>query len=343
MLTLKKILTPLSLSLTILLILELGDIRNPIFFLTNSYYIQGYQATSQNKISDEIVIVNISDFSTEEIKDQIYILSKYNPAVIGVDYFSSEEIIPDSELVAFKNIVLPILTDSLDSIQYSKNLFTEYAEYGSVRIYSPVMFEPFIEIGEKKYPSFPTKIIQLYDQSRYKALLQRGHKREVINYSGNTSSFIYLGDLTKIKTLEVLKEIKGKIVLIGYTGIETSNPTISDNYDSHDTPKGEMFGVVILANILHTLLGNYITPAPVFLMVIIVIALALSNIILLNLLTKNKFQYWAIKLIQLVEIVIAFIVSSYLMHQFNVSLDYELTSFTILIAPEVAYWYKKTI
>lgn len=333
--------TPLTLSLIVLFILELGDIRNPIFFLTNTYYIEGYQVTSQNKASDEIVIVNISDFSTEEIKDQIYILSKYNPAVIGVDYFSSEEIIFDSEPVNFKNTVLPILISPSDSVQYSKNLFTEYAEYGSIRVYSPSIFEPFVEVDEKKYPSFPTKILQLYNQSSYKNLIKRGYKREVINYSGNIANFIYLGDLTEIKTLDVLKEVKGKIVLLGYTGIETTNPTTSDNYDSHDTPKGKMFGVVILANILHTLLGNYITPAPLFSMAVLIIALAFFNTLILNLLSKNKFQYLIIKMIQLAEIIIAFIVSSYLIHQFNISVDYELTSFTILIAPEIAYWCRK--
>lgn len=338
----KKFLIPFALSLSVLFVIELTGIHNPVYYLSNNFYVQGYQATAQNKASNEIVIVNISDFSTDEIKDQIYILSQYNPSVIGIDYFSHKAISPDTEVVSFKNIVLPILIDSSKStIQYSKNPFSNHAQYGFIKIYSSQLFEPFVEITKEKYPSFATKILQLHDSSRYTQLLKRGYEKEIINYSGNTTNFIYLGDLTKIKTLDALKEIKGKIVLVGYTGIDTINPTSSDNYDAHDTPKGKMFGVVMLANIIHTLMGNYITPVSVIVMVLLITLLAFLNTLIPCRLSKTKHKYWIIKTIQLFEIVIVFIISSYVIHHFNISLNYELMSFTVIIAPEITYWYTR--
>jgi hypothetical protein len=335
---LKRLLTPVVLTCSVLLCLKLANVKNPIRQLTNAYYIKGYQATSENYATDEIVIVNISDFPTEYIKDQIYILSKYNPSVIAVDYCVTDTTSIGSAIV-FKNTILPIVTGPSDSIFYSRNPFTNHAEYGLTSIYSRSFFSPFTEIKKKTYPSFPTKILQIHDPRRYKKLLERKLEKEIINYSGNTSNFTYLGDLTNLKNLDVLKDIKGKIVLIGYTGVDDNVPTASDSHDSHPTPKGKMFGVILIANIVHTLLGNYINPASKLVMTLLVTFLAIINTYTMYLLFRVRFPYVTMKIIQLLELVGLFVISSFVIHQFGIALDNELMSFTVIISPEIAYWY----
>jgi hypothetical protein len=335
---LKRLLTPVVLTLSVLFVLKLANVKNPIRQLTNAYYIKGYQATSENYATDEIVIVNISDFPTEYIKDQIYLLSKYNPSVIAVDYCVTDTTSIGSAIV-FKNTVLPIVMGPSDSIFYSGNPFTNHADYGLTSVYSRSLFEPFTEIKKKTYPSLPTKILQLHDPHRYKKLLERNLEKEIINYSGNTSNFTYLGDLTNLTNLDVLKNIKGKIVLIGYTGVDDNVPTASDDYDSHPTPKGKMFGVILLANIMHTLLGNYIDPASTLVTTVSITFLAIINTYAMYLLFRVRFRYMIMKIIQLLELVGLFVISSFIIHQFGIALDNELMSFTIIIGPEIAYWY----
>jgi len=336
----KPLLLSLCISTLILSILYWTEFHNPIYYFTNDFCIRGYQATSQGTPTRDIFIVNISDFSTKEINDQIYVLSQHNPAVIAVDYFTQDSL--GYELTPFKNLVLPII-DSTNSVEYSKNPFTTSAEYGFITVYSSQMFEPFIEISEKKYSSLPSKIIELYDDSLYRLLKERAFQKEIINYSGNISNFPYLGDLTGLKPLDILKEIEGKIVLLGYTGIETPYPTKSDSYDAHDTPKGKMFGVVLLANIVHTMMNNYVTQVPHSVTLSLILVLSLVNIAIAYFLSKRPFHYWLLKLTQVAQIVAAFILISFSLHRFNMYLDYELISFAVIVAPEISFWvFKRT-
>jgi hypothetical protein len=146
----------------VLLALKLADIQNPIYYLTNDFYIESYQATSQDKTVNEIVIVNINDLSTDEIRSQFQILSRYNPSVIGIDYFIPDTTPIEPGIVLFKNTVLPFLIDTLSSIQYTKNTFSNHAEFGSIEIYSSSFFEPFIDVHKKKYLNSTTHLVSIH-------------------------------------------------------------------------------------------------------------------------------------------------------------------------------------
>lgn len=341
---LKKFLVPTILSTVTLFLLASSDIHNPVKWLTNDFYIEAYQATSKGlgQSNDKIAIVNISDFPPEVIKDQIHILSQYDPAVIGLDYFLPDSLNSGGQVVQFEDLVLPMAIDQNDSAQYSLNCFSTNAHYGLTSIYSPSYFEPFLKSRGTEYPLLPTRIIQLYDSILFRKLLQREKEREIINYLGNTSSFLYLGDLASIQATDALKSIKNKIVLVGYTGIYSPYPSEADNYDAHLTPQGKMFGVVLLANIVHTLMDNQIDSLPPLhtaLIIASLIGLAVSVVHFFFL--KVRYAYWLIKLFQIFLLVALFSCAAFMIHNFNRSIDYEIIAFSILITPEITYWWYK--
>jgi CHASE2 domain-containing sensor protein len=340
----KKIWIPFLAGLAILAILKWTDVHNPIWLLTNDFLIEGYQHASDNlQRDDKIAIVNISDLPDMDIRKQVEIVAKYDPAAIGVDYFMLTE--PDSipRRIDFKNIVLPFHIYG-DSVQFSTNYYSQQAHFGSISIYSTSYFEPFLTINENRYPLLPTKLIQLYDSNLYKKLLKRRNEKEIINYIGNTTNFDYLGDLTELYHIERLEALKGKIVLLGYTGVESFRPTKTDTLDSHLTPRGKMFGVVMLANIIHTLMDNYIDPLqPVWNYTIVALLTLLNTFIAIALFPKLRFRYWIIKLFQVALAFLVFVAAAFMIHRFNIYVDYELLAFSTIISPEVAFWLAKIL
>jgi CHASE2 domain-containing sensor protein len=340
----KKIWIPFVASLIVLAVLKWSGVQNPIWQFTNDFIIEGYQHASEDfKRNEKIAIVNISDLPDEDIKKQIEIVAKYEPAAIGVDYFSPSESDSVSKKIDFNNIVLPIGIHQ-DSIWSSGNPYSRQARLGFIQVFSSSHFDPSLKIKGKTYLSLPARLIQLYDLGLYKKLLARENEKEIINYLGQTANFDYLGDLTTPYSVERLKSLKGKIVLVGYTGVESIRPTKTDTLDSHSTPKGKMFGVVVLANIIHTLMGNYIDPLQPAWNYIIVTLLTLLNVfIAIALFPKLRFRYWFIKLFQVVLIFLILVVAAFMMHRFNIYVDYELFVFSSLISPEVAFWLIKIL
>ncbi len=81
---------------------------------------------------------------------------------------------------------------------------------------------------------------------------------EQINYIGPSKTFVTIASNAVAAAAEQASEaprnpLRGKIVVIG--------PTFSESGDRFDTPKGEMAGVEIQANIAHTLLTrSWVTP-----------------------------------------------------------------------------------
>jgi CHASE2 domain-containing sensor protein len=334
---LKKLAVTFSLSLIVVVAIDLSNFENPVTYLTNDFYIKGYQYSRKLYTTDDkIVIVNIADFPTDIIKDQIDILSKYNPAVIGVDYF-----VPDtakcSQLINYENLVLPIIVAE-DSAQVSKNCFTKRASYGHVGVLSSSFFQPFLTIDGERYASLPTQVIQAYDSTLYNKLLKRKNDKEIINYLGNIQNFTYLGDLTNLPSIEVLATVRNKIVLIGYTGIEAPRPTEKDTYDAYSTPQGKMFGVVLLANILHTALSNYIDPLSQTWSLTILFIVVFLNTLSVRHFTKITRGYLIIKVVQIVQVVLLFVLVSFVIHRFQISVDYESFVFSVIVAPEIAFW-----
>lgn len=339
----KKIFAQVLASLILLILLKLCSVHNSIRFLTNDFYIQAFQISKNiQEINNEIAIVNIKDFPLEAIRDQIEILTLYEPKVIGIDYFPDKNEGENPEPIGFKNIIQPTLIDD-NSIEYSISYFSDSCYYGYANVLSTSRFEPFLKVNGHQYPSFPTKIIELFDSSLYRLLLNRKQSSEIINYQGNAYQFLYLNDLSTFNP-DLLEKIKDKIVLVGYTGLTAPIPEDLKDQDTHLTPIGEMYGVVLLANILNTLMNHYITPVDNLWLCLIAIILTVGVVLISNYIyTKTKFGYLYIKLFQILTVFTCFIGASISIHKLEISIDYELLCFAVLIAGELSYWSNKIL
>lgn len=332
---LKKIIIPSCLFLCLLIILRYVNFDSPFYFLSNRFVIEAYQSTKQPDPDEKnIVLVNISDLPVDAIKDQIEILSLYEPAVIGVDYFP-ERSPKNNERIQFKKLVLPLLIDS-GKVTVAQNYFTDSAYYGFVNISSYSTFQQKITSKGVPYHSFPSRIVELYNDNSKQEVVNNTRK-EIIKYAGNTYDFTYLGDLSKA-TPELLERIKGKIVLVGYLGVGNPIPTSQDELDVHHTPYSAMFGVVYWANAIYTLLGNQISKLNFFQCSLIFFVIVLANTIITPILLRVRFSYMIIKISQIIQIISLFIISSFLLHRYDMLTEYGLSTFAVIIFPECLFW-----
>ncbi len=328
-----------SFFLFLLLFLRHFGILNPYYYLSNEFLIKGYQATHLGRGNREIMLVNTKDFPSSIIKDQIEILSYYDPAVIGVDFFPDPDSI-SQEKVKFEKVVLPIKIYE-DSVSFAPNVFTDSAHYGFINIDSYFRFTCHAQRKTDTYYSFPAKIIQLYDSNLFKKNVNIC-RDDIINYAGNTYGFTYLGDLS-MASPALLNGIKGKIVLMGYLGEgEYPEPDNLDEIDSHKTPHAMMYGVVFWANVIHTLLGHQINQQNLLSTILIFTLIVVSSLGICRTLVKMRFGYFILKSLQLTLIVVFFIIASFVLHKAQMLIDYEIATASIIIVPEFVFWFWKT-
>jgi CHASE2 domain-containing sensor protein len=164
---------------------------------------------------ENVVIVNIGQLSRAEIAEQIRILSKAKPRVIGIDSFfyvpREEDPMGDALLSnaieEAGNVVLVTKIDQTramakaeggeyDSLIRSASIFsgvafregfanleTEAAYQDDVKTCRS--FPPRIEINGRDNLAFAVVLASLYDSAKAAAFLERGNESELVNYRGN--------------------------------------------------------------------------------------------------------------------------------------------------------------
>ncbi|MFC2107096.1 CHASE2 domain-containing protein [Bacteroidota bacterium] len=268
------------------------DFLNPIAnalkdFEFNDIYYSRLQERNPAVIDTNIIIVNIGYDSRKEIAEKIDILSKFKPAVIGLDvtFESLKEAATDSILSLTisrtKNLILATYfdysedSDEFDTYITSDKLFRKsdnegFINFTSSEVESTVRnFTPRISFQDEEYISFPAKIVNSYNPSAFENLIQRNRMTEKIDYKGNTESFIIF-DTDQINPFNrKLKIVKDKIVLMGFAGPDLNTKVLEDihftplnhKYSGRSFP--DMYGIFIHANIIHTILaGNYVKKIP---------------------------------------------------------------------------------
>lgn len=224
-----------------------------------------------------IVLVQLGN-NRLEIAEQLQLINKHSPKVIGIDAFFERN--TDSDIV-FKNI-----TDNIPNLVFI-NRYTESGivpnvfnntedrcgfgnflgtEYSVIRT-----FVPALKIHNVNYDAFASCITHIADSSKYQTLKERNNNVELINFKGNIESYTNLSaeELIEYEQSNQLQSIlNNKIVLLGFFTKETDLPVLSD---IHYTPLNDevagksypdMYGVVIHANIISMILScNYATLA----------------------------------------------------------------------------------
>jgi len=231
---------------------------------------------------NNIVVIQIAD-DRNSIADQINIIEKYHPAVIGIDaYFDRSRDTADIKFLKAienkDNLVFGVRLDTLKSnpgdLIFKRNFFdTGINSYKSGYInfvgneFSVIRnYPPFLKLDGKEQLAFTSRIIQLYSPGRFDTLKNRKRPEEIINYSGNTEIYtcITKEELLEYDSTGQLSELfKNKIILVGYF---IKYPPFVLN-DLHFSPLNaqfagksfpDIYGVVIHANILSMILsGDY--------------------------------------------------------------------------------------
>lgn len=232
------------------------------------------------KRDDSIILVEIGD-SRAAIADQINLIEKYGPSVIGIDAVFDKDgnALENAGFVSainqYKNIIfgkrysidsltrLPVFIGNFfekDSRLYSSGYINFLGnQFSVIRNYPP-----FLRTADSLYPSFTSAIIDKFSPGKLEKLKERKRDAEIINYQGNIENY---NSLTAAQLLyfdstgQLTNLLYGKIVLMGY--FVTNPPFVLE--DLHFSPLNEqmagksfpdMYGVVIHANILSMIISG---------------------------------------------------------------------------------------
>jgi len=335
-------------------------------------------------VDENIVLINIGEVNRATIAKQIDILNKYQPKVMAMDIRFIKDKTPDQDfplMMAFsqvKNLVLGARMYDLDSVkditwhslETSNPKFTQYGVNAYVNVHTgdangggfrtTRRFIPRAKMNDSTMLSFPAKIAQLYDSTKFEKLMQRTNVEEIINWRGN----IYPDDLMKSKFMvldveDVLNEnfdgsiIKDKILLFGFMGRHLRDEFHID--DKFYTPLNEqlagraypdMYGVVVHANVISMILHeDYINYLPNFLNALIAFILCYLNVALfLYIADKAKIYYDLItKMWQLVESIALMTIVVILMSNYNLKIEFTFALIAILLSGDLTELYAGSI
>jgi len=210
-----------------------------------------------------IVIVNIGILPRRGIAEQINIINKYNPKVIGIDSFFrslKEDSLGDLMLAeAFSRVENLVIGSKLiepddngiwQDMYTSHELFSQYAmtasvnlivdeadleqnKYKTCRSFFPI--EKVFDSESGTYfdePAFAVKLADIYAPDKVKKIIERDVEEEVVNYRGNVMDFGRSNFGTRyfaLDVFDVLEEnftpdlIEGKIILMGFVGEDFSD------------------------------------------------------------------------------------------------------------------------
>lgn len=249
----------------------------------------------QERLDTNVILVNIGHLDRAQIADQIRIIRKHQPKVIGFDgFFSSRR---DStidaalkEQLSGSNIVMAVyltgkneLDAKFDKLEMSDPWFRSGAEGyvnlgGSNPTRSTVRyFSPSESFKGQTLEALSVEVAKRYNPTSIPPLKERDDLREIINYIGNKDAFVCFDAMEVFDSMADLGVIKNKIVLMGYMGESFQAPP--DLEDIYFTPMNaelagrsipDMYGVVIHANIINMILNrNYINSMPVWLCIVV--------------------------------------------------------------------------
>lgn len=174
-------------------------------------------------VDQNIVVVNIGNLSRRQIAEQIEIIRKYSPKVIGIDGFfdcstglrdtiscpqlrdTFGNLMLGNAIREAGNVVLVtkvlqsdtlLPEDTYDSLRRSDSTFTAHAiGEGFANLDTDAafqddvktcrLFNPGLDIKGRTHYAFAVELAMKYDSAKTRKFLERGNYAEVINYRGN--------------------------------------------------------------------------------------------------------------------------------------------------------------
>lgn len=335
-------------------------------------------------VDPNIVLVNIGEVNRATIAKQIEILNRYQPKVMAMDIRFIKDKTPDQDfplMMAFSQVQNLVLgsrlydTDTLKdltwhSMETSNPKFTQYGTNAFVNLHTgdengggfrtSRMFIPRAKLNDSTMLSFPAKIVQLFDSTKFNVLMKRTNATEIINWHGN----IFPDDLPKSKFMaldvnDVLNEnfdgsmIKDKILIFGFLG-----RNIRDEFHIEDkfyTPLNEqmagraypdMYGAVVHANVISMILNErYINYFPNVVNALIAFILTYLNVALFLFISDKAKVYYDLitKAWQLIESIILMTIVIVLMYNYNLKIEFTFALIAILLSGDLTELYAGSV
>lgn len=227
-------------------------------------------------IADEnVVMVNVGLEPRGGIAIMLDSISKYEPAVIGVDLFFRRQkadtfgdLMLMDALGRVENLVLVtkfsqtaynVDPDEFDTVEWSHPMFTWNAQPAFANLNTNAEFQEDLKMCREFWPMFETidgeqqlafavKMASYMDSAKVQKFLERGHDSEVINYRGNVLDFgatkfgnkYFALDTHEIYNGDFFGDfIKDKVVIFCFLGEELGDPDSSE--DKFFTPLNETY------------------------------------------------------------------------------------------------------
>jgi len=320
------------------------------------------QLRTEEPVPDErVVLVNIGNLDRAGVAEQIRIINKYNPKVIGIDarFFKPKtEELDSSFAEAMSRVENMVLVSKLDSFNAVTNQFDTvfmpekrffplitpaFANFvttaGDQDHFKAVRtFTPAVEVDGKMHYALSVQLAKFYDSAAVKDFLARNNEVEVINFTRNVlaGNSYFSNQYPALDIPDVFNEnftpemIEGKIVFMGFLGDYFGDPSWDDKfftplnqqYAGRTNP--DMFGLVVHANIISMILDrNYINTMSSTMGIVIGIILCWVNVFCFILIYKNLGRWYdgMSKVIQLIEAIVLLILIGIVFNEFSYKLD----------------------
>ncbi|SHG20796.1 sensor domain CHASE2-containing protein [Flavobacterium fluvii] len=287
------------------------------FNFTDIYYAKELY---ENKISKDVVLVNIKHSGRVEIAEAINKIADQKPKVIGIDAIFKEKKEPfvDSILNAAlhksNKIVTAFFHKENGSITRSQKEFHTskthegYVDFNLEGENNVVREFKGVNTEKDTVFAFATQIAMVSGYLDKNTAKQKLSEELTIKYTGNLNSFLVL-DIDDVLAKDSIPALKNAIVIMGYLGDPTDNPydiedklftPLNPKYTGKSTP--DMFGVLVHANIVKMLINkSFITVTPKY--VCYILAFLVSFVFIMISLVLNKgnsvISHILIKILQL--------------------------------------------
>ncbi|WP_188467695.1 CHASE2 domain-containing protein [Marivirga lumbricoides] len=244
---------------------------------------------------DDIVLINIGRLPRAGVAEEIRIINKYNPRVVGIDSFfpypkdPTQDSILAVALSEVENLVMASKLLNLkeeqnyfDSMRISAAPFRPNADFAFANLVTAEgvtqedvktcrTFTPTLKYKDEIQMAFAVRIANYYAPEKVEKFLARGNAVEYIDFKGNSigseSNFattFYALDIQDVFNENFTPDvIEGKIVIFGFMGDYFGDPyNIEDKYFTPLNVKyagrgaPDMYGAVIHANIISMILDQ---------------------------------------------------------------------------------------
>ena len=311
-----------------------------------------------------IVLVNIGELKRDGIAEQINIINRFEPKVIGVDIFFSKLKgdkfdLPLAEAFSkVKNLVIVsrLSNDEKDNMHNVKSipLFSQYARSGFANFIDEEEFRTVRNLRPIEYcdkdlvMAFSVKIAETYNPVATKKVFDRNNEAEIIYFERNLNKYRVIDCEEVFNKRDSFGFVKGKIVLFGYLGPNVNTLSTEDNFYTPMNPNyigkayPDMYGMVIHANIISMILdGNYINSMPDKFGLILIILLAYLTMAGFSYLRfYHEEGYESLSLVLLIfEMVLFLAVMFSLLYYFNYYLDLKIMFFVLAVSELVSESY----